>query len=138
MTMLVVYYSSSSEYTHRFVSKLSHPGLRLPLLTKDVDVEVDEPYVLITPTYGAGPNRGSVPKQIKKFLSSEGNRKHLVGVIGAGNTNFGENYCRAASLVAAKCHVPELYRFELLGTPEDVVRVDEGLEALCQRLQPAT
>lgn len=131
--MLVVYYSSSSEYTHRFAQKLSSRTLRLPLLTKSDTIAVDEPYVLITPTYGAGPNRGSVPKQIKKFLALEQNRENLLGVIGAGNTNFGANYCRAAYLVAAKCDVPLLYTFELLGTPEDVEKVDKGLEALCQR-----
>lgn len=136
--MLVVYYSSPSEYTHKFVSKLRHSSRRLPLLTGDDTLRVDEPFVLVTPTYGAGPNRGSVPKQIKKFLSLETNRAHLCGVIGAGNTNFGENYCRAAHLVAAKCKVPLLYRFELLGTPEDVASVDKGLEELCQRLPLAT
>lgn len=131
--MLVVYYSSSSEYTHKFAQKLSSPTLRLPLLTKAETPVVDEPYVLITPTYGAGPNRGSVPKQVKKFLAVQHNRDKLVGVIGAGNTNFGENYCKAAHLVAAKCQVPLLYRFELLGMQEDVENVDKGLEALCQR-----
>ncbi|WP_344310565.1 class Ib ribonucleoside-diphosphate reductase assembly flavoprotein NrdI [Brevibacterium samyangense] len=130
--MLVVYYSSSSEYTHRFVQKLRHPHQRIPLLTKDDTLLVDEPFVLVTPTYGAGPNRGSVPKQVIKFLNVESNRKHLVGVIGAGNTNFGENYCKAAHLVAAKCGVPVLYRFELLGTPDDVRDVDKGLDSLCQ------
>ncbi|MCQ9367294.1 class Ib ribonucleoside-diphosphate reductase assembly flavoprotein NrdI [Brevibacterium sp. 50QC2O2] len=134
--MLVVYYSSSSEYTHKFARKLRHPTQRLPLLTRDEMPEIDEPYVLITPTYGAGPNRGSVPKQVKKFLATaKANRTNLLGVIGAGNTNFGQNYCRAADLVAAKCNVPVLYRFELLGTPEDVAKVDEGLEELCQRQQ---
>ncbi|RAF14778.1 class Ib ribonucleoside-diphosphate reductase assembly flavoprotein NrdI, partial [Burkholderia multivorans] len=48
--MLVVYYSSSSEYTHRFVGKLDHPSRRLPLLTKDETLLVDEPFVLVTPT----------------------------------------------------------------------------------------
>lgn len=134
--MLVVYYSSTSEYTHRFVTKLRAPSRRLPLLTKSETLRIDEPFVLVTPTYGAGPNRGSVPKQIIKFLNVETNRRNIVGVIGAGNTNFGENYCKAAHIVSAKCHVPVLYRFELLGTPEDVDKVDKGLESLCQRLHP--
>ena len=132
--MLVVYYSSPSEYTHRFAQKLKHPSLRIPLLTRDETLRVDEPFVLITPTYGAGPNRGSVPKQIIKFLNVEANRKHLVGVIGAGNTNFGDNYGRGADIVAAKVGVPVLFKFELLGTPEDVAKVDKGLDELCQRL----
>lgn len=129
--MLLVYYSSSSEFTHRFVSKLRHPSRRLPILTKDETILVDEPFVLITPTYGAGRNSGSVPRQVIKFLNIESNRSHLVGVIGAGNTNFGEGYCRAAKKVAIKCHVPLLYRVELLGTPEDVEAVNQGLDKLC-------
>ncbi|WP_101653528.1 class Ib ribonucleoside-diphosphate reductase assembly flavoprotein NrdI [Brevibacterium ihuae] len=133
--MLVVYYSSGSEYTHRFAGKLRHPVLRLPLLTRSETLHVDEPFVLITPTYGAGPNRGSVPRQIIKFLNVKANRDNLVGVIGAGNTNFGENYCKAAHIVARKCQVPVLYRFELLGTDDDVDSVDEGLDSLCQRLR---
>lgn len=131
--MLVVYYSSGSQYTHRFAEKLKHPSRRLPLLTKSDTLLIDEPFVLITPTYGAGVNRGSVPKQVIKFLNVKANRDKLVGVIGAGNTNFGENYCRAAYTVAQKCEVPVLYRFELLGTPEDVEKVDKGLDLLCQR-----
>lgn len=129
--MLLVYYSSSSEYTHRFVSKLRHPAHRIPLLTKDETLRVDEPFVLVTPTYGAGANRGAIPKQVIKFLNIEANRRHLVGVIGAGNTNFGEEYCRAAAKVAAKCQVPLMYRVELLGTPDDVDTVNLGLDKLC-------
>lgn len=129
--MLLVYYSGSSEFTHRFVGKLRHPALRIPLLTKDETLRVDEPFVLMTPTYGAGPNRGAVPKQVIKFLNIEENRRHLIGVIGAGNTNFGEDYCRAAKKVAIKCQVPLMYRVELLGTPEDVDTVNQGLDTLC-------
>ncbi|MBD8021757.1 class Ib ribonucleoside-diphosphate reductase assembly flavoprotein NrdI [Brevibacterium gallinarum] len=137
--MLVVYYSGGSEYTHKFVNKLDHPGLRLPLLTKDPTPIVSEPFVLITPTYGAGRNRGAVPKQVIKFLNVEENRNRLVGVIGAGNTNFGEYYCAAAYKVAAKCQVPLLYNFELLGMPEDVEKVNKGLDSLCQQpLKTAT
>ncbi|MGC3023111.1 MULTISPECIES: class Ib ribonucleoside-diphosphate reductase assembly flavoprotein NrdI [unclassified Brevibacterium] len=129
--MLLVYFSANSEYTHRFVSKLRHPAVRLPTLTKEETLRVDEPFVLVTPTYGAGRNRGAVPRQVIKFLNVEENRRHLVGVIGAGNTNFGEDYCRAAHKVAAKCQVPLMYRVELLGTQEDVDAVNLGLDKLC-------
>ena len=43
------------------------------------------------------------------------------------NTNFGEAYGIAGDIIAAKCHVPLLYRFELMGTPEDTTIVREGL-----------
>ena len=42
-------------------------------------------------------------------------------VIAAGNTNFGEEFCLAGDIVSRKCRVPYLYRFELMGTAEDVV-----------------
>ena len=129
--MLLVYFSANSEYTHRFVAKLRHPAVRLPTLTTEPTLRVDEPFVLVTPTYGAGRNRGAVPKQVIRFLNVEENRRHLVGVIGAGNTNFGEDYCRAAVKVAAKCQVPLMYRVELLGTQEDVDAVNLGLDKLC-------
>ena len=38
----------------------------------------------------------------------------------------------AAVKVAAKCHVPLLYRVELLGTPEEVADVNLGLDKLCE------
>ena len=36
-------------------------------------------------------------------------------------------------MIAAKCRVPYLYRFELMGTPEDVDRVREGLAQFWDR-----
>lgn len=47
----LVYFSSVSENTHRFVQKLGIPATRIPLHGR---IEVDEPYVLILPTYGGG------------------------------------------------------------------------------------
>lgn len=131
--MTVVYYSSPSNYTHRFVRKLETDAHRLPMLTREETLVMDRPYVLITPTYGAGPHRGAVPKQVIKFLNVPGNRELLAGVIGAGNTNFGDTYCQAAEIVAVKCQVPLLYRFELLGTDRDVTQVSQGLKELWTR-----
>lgn len=63
-----------------------------------------------------------------RFLNEEQNRKLIRGVIAAGNTNFGEGYAIAGNIISAKCNVPFLYRFELLGTAEDVENVTLGLE----------
>jgi len=126
----IVYYSSASENTHRFVERLGLPARRIPLRPTDPFLRVDEPYVLIVPTYGGGNEGGAVPRQVVKFLNDEGNRSLLLGVIAAGNTNFGEAYCIAGDIIAKKCRVPYLYRFELLGTAEDVARVREGLGRL--------
>lgn len=126
--MLVVYFSSVSLNTHRFVQKLGMPAIRIPLLTKDLEgFTVEEPFVLITPTYGAS-GKGFVPKQVVKLLNIETVRNLCQGVIGSGNRNFNEDYNKAADIVSAKLGVPVLYRFELAGTDEDIRTTLEGLK----------
>lgn len=129
----LVYFSSASDNTHRFVKKLGLEAQRIPLRPTDPFLHVSEPYVLILPTYGGGNEGGAVPKQVIKFLNDEDNRALIRGVIAAGNTNFGEKYCIAGDIIAAKCHVPYLYGFELMGTNEDVTAVREGLGRFWQR-----
>lgn len=126
----VVYFSSVSENTKRFVDKLGTVAHRIPLHSTDEALRVDEPYVLITPTYGGGDGHGAVPKQVIRFLNDPHNRVFIRGVVAAGNTNFGSAYCLAGKVVARKCHVPHLYNFELMGTRDDVLQVREGLEQL--------
>jgi protein involved in ribonucleotide reduction len=126
----LVYYSSASENTHRFVQRLGLPARRIPVRASEPLLRVDEPYVLLVPTYGGGNEGGAVPRQVVKFLNDEENRSLLRGVIAAGNTNFGEAYCIAGDIISTKCRVPYLYRFELLGTAEDVARVRDGLGQL--------
>ena len=128
MTNELVYFSSVSGNTDRFVKKLGLPARRIPLFPSEPPLHVRDPYVLVLPTYGGGEGRGAVPKQVIRFLNDEGNRRLIRGVIAAGNTNFGEGYCLAGDIVAAKCEVPLLYRFEVFGTPDDVNAVHTGLE----------
>ncbi|MEN8582158.1 class Ib ribonucleoside-diphosphate reductase assembly flavoprotein NrdI [Burkholderia sp. RS01] len=130
----LIYFSSASENTKRFVGKLGAEAARIPLHAKDEPLTACEPFVLVLPTYGGTGGEGSVPKQVIRFLNNPQNRRLIRGVIGAGNTNFGDNYCMAGDIIAAKCKVPHLYRFELMGTPEDVSRVQEGLEEFWTRL----
>ena len=129
---LLVYFSSVSGNTARFIEKLDMPAQRVPLYRWEEPLVVDEPFVLVTPTYGGGQGRGeekgAVPKQVIRFLNDERNRRHIRGVISAGNTNFGEAFCLAGEIISRKCHVPHLYRLEVFGTSEDVERVSAGLE----------
>ncbi len=126
----LVYFSSVSENTHRFVQKLGVEATRIPLRGR---IQVNETYVLVLPTYGGGHATpdidagGYVPKQVISFLNDEHNRSLLRGVIAAGNTNFGAEFCYAGNVVSRKCGVPYLYRFELMGTDEDVQAVRAGL-----------
>ena len=129
---LLVYFSSASGNTARFIEKLGLRSLRIPLHRNDPELAVDEPFVLVTPTYGGGQGRGeekgAVPKQVIRFLNDERNRRHIRGVISAGNTNFGEAFCLAGEIISRKCRVPHLYRLEVFGTQDDVDRVSDGLE----------
>jgi protein involved in ribonucleotide reduction len=135
----LIYFSSASGNTHRFVTKLGREASRIPLYTYEPTILADEPYVLIVPTYGGGTPKTAVPKQVIKFLNVVENRDLLRGVIGAGNTNFGRAYGLAADVIAAKCGVPVLYRFEVFGTTEDVQNVSQGLDQFWQQQPtPAT
>ncbi|WP_084636928.1 class Ib ribonucleoside-diphosphate reductase assembly flavoprotein NrdI [Neomicrococcus aestuarii] len=127
-TSRLVYFSSISENTKRFVDKLGHDAARIPLYPSESPLVTTAPFVLLLPTYGGEDGKHSIPPQVMKFLNDARNRENIRGVIGAGNTNFGTAYCLAARKIAAKLGIPELYRFELMGTPDDVRRVDEGLE----------
>ncbi len=124
----IVYFSSVSGNTKRFIEKLNLPAHRIPLTRTESLLEAKEPFVLFVPTYGGGPDTKAVPKQVIKFLNNPVNRGLLRGVIAAGNTNFGDAYGLAGDIISRKCGVPHLYRFELFGTPEDVQRVRQGLE----------
>jgi protein involved in ribonucleotide reduction len=134
----LVYFSSVSENTHRFVQKLEWPASRVIRIPLHKRIEVDQPYVLVLPTYGGGHANGPdpsdkagaggyVPKQVIAFLNDEHNRSLLRGVIAAGNTNFGAEFGYAGDVVSRKCGVPYLYRFELMGTEDDVAAVRAGL-----------
>ena len=133
----IVYFSNISEYTKRFVDKLGFPAVRIPVRRTEPMPVVSEPYVLIVPTYGGsleitGKSGAAVPRQVVAFLNDAHNRSLCRGVIAGGNTNFGRDYGRSGDVIATKLEVPYLYRFELMGTHEDVIRVREGLEEFWQ------
>ncbi|WP_426785444.1 class Ib ribonucleoside-diphosphate reductase assembly flavoprotein NrdI [Rahnella variigena] len=129
----LVYFSSSSENTHRFVGRTGLPAIRIPIDRQSEKLRVDTPYILVVPSYGGGSSKGAVPTQVIRFLNDEHNRSLIRGVIAAGNTNFGAAYCIAGEIISQKCQVPYLYRFELLGTPEDVAKVRQGVTEFWQR-----
>ncbi|EPR9138619.1 class Ib ribonucleoside-diphosphate reductase assembly flavoprotein NrdI [Cronobacter sakazakii] len=128
----LIYFSSRSENTHRFIARLGLPAARIPLEDRE-RLRADEPYILVVPTYGGGGTAGAVPRQVIRFLNDEHNRALLRGVIAAGNRNFGEGFCRAGDIIAHKCQVPFLYRFELIGTGQDIDNVRKGVSEFWQR-----
>lgn len=123
----LVYYSSASGNTARFVARLGLPASRIPTSPRDDMPGPDRPYVLICPTFADGEGRGAVPKQVIRFLNDPGRRALLRGVIATGNRNFGATYALAGKVISDKCNIPVLYRFELAGNDLDVSRVKAGL-----------
>ncbi|AGR41806.1 class Ib ribonucleoside-diphosphate reductase assembly flavoprotein NrdI [Spiroplasma diminutum] len=127
--VFVVYFSSISNNTHRFMDKLDVSDARIPYELNQ-ELIVDKEYVLITPTYagGGGDTKGAVPAQVIKFLNNENNRHLCRGVIASGNTNFGDTFAIAGPIISKKLNVPLLYQFELLGTQNDVESIRKILE----------
>lgn len=119
----LLFWSSASGNTARFVAALGLPARRIDAATAAMG-----PFVLVCPTYADGEGRGAVPGPVIRFLNVPANRALLRGVIAGGNRNFGEFFARAGDVIAAKCGVSCLYRFELAGTAEDAARVRQGLE----------
>ena len=131
MSIQIVYFSNHSGNTKRFVDKLDNSSIRIPISWDPaLPVYANAEYVLMVPTYGGGSERSAIPKQVKSFLNIKENRDLLRGVVGFGNTNFGDNYCKAADLIAQKTGVPVIARIEIFGTDDDVNKVKERLGLL--------
>ena len=131
MSINIVYFSNYSGNTKRFVEKLDGNSIRIPIRNSDSgDILMDNEYVIFVPTYGGGSEKSAIPKQVRRFLNVPQNRDLLRGVVGFGNTNFGEHFCKAADLISRKTGVPVIARVEIFGTPEDVERVKERLRLL--------
>lgn len=124
----LVYYSSRSGNTERFVQALGLPADRIPIDEADPMPAPTDPFVLISPTYADGQGRGAVAKQVIRFLNDPARRSLLRGVVAGGNRNFGATYGLAGDVIARKCNVPMLYRFELAGTDTDINRLRAGLK----------
>ncbi|NBU99885.1 MAG: class Ib ribonucleoside-diphosphate reductase assembly flavoprotein NrdI [Burkholderiaceae bacterium] len=128
MSIDIVYFSNYSGNTKKFVEKLGIPATRIEIQSKTI--EMDRPFVLFVPTYGGGSDRSAIPKQVRAFLNVTKNRDLLQGVVGFGNTNFGEHFCKAADMISQKTGVPIVARVEIFGTEHDVQKVKERLEIL--------
>ena len=131
MSIDIVYFSNYSGNTKRLVEKLNGTITRIPIdWNSSEPTSVSREYVLVVPTYGGGSEKSAIPRQVRHFLNIEQNRDLLRGVIGTGNTNFGDNYCKAADIISAKTGVPIIARVEIFGTDEDINKIKERLEIL--------
>lgn len=127
----IVYFSNYSGNTKKFVERLGSDAIRIPISwNDDSPLVVSGDYILCVPTYGGGSDKTAIPRQVRAFLNIPYNRDRLRGVIGFGNTNFGEHFCKAAEMISQKTGVPIIAKVEIFGTSEDVQRVKDRLRKL--------
>lgn len=131
MSIDIVYFSNYSGNTKRFVEKIDGTSSRIPIDINDSgDFLVSSEYILFVPTYGGGSEKSAIPRQVRRFLNNQQNRDLLRGVVGFGNTNFGEHFCKAADIISRKTGVPVIARVEIFGTQDDVNKVKERMRML--------
>lgn len=127
----VVYFSSVSGQTERFVNKLGLDRVhKIPVTRGDEELRINVPYILITPTYGAGNGHRPVPPQVVRFLNNEENRSFIRGVIGGGNRNYGKYFCYAGEIISKKCNVPLLGKFEVFGLPGEAEEMKKRIDSI--------
>ena len=110
--MKIIVYSLTGN-CKRFVDMCEIPEEDVIYL-QDIDYDVNFDYILITPTFGFG----EVPVAVSKFLKE--NYKHLTGVVGSGNKNWGERFANAAEIISSEYNIPLLMKIELHGSKKDI------------------
>lgn len=111
---MIIYHSTKTGYTERFVFKLDHPEK----IKISNGLIVDKPYILIVPTYANADGTKALQKPIINFLNA--NHQHIAGVVAGGNRNFGKYFGYAGDVIKHKCNVEILHKFELDGNDYDV------------------
>lgn len=120
--MLVVYLSLTGQ-TRKFVKKLGYPTLELTMT--NAFTEVDEPYIIVVPTY-----EGEVTALANDFIETGNNRAFLKGVAGGGNRNFNTLFGFTAKDLSRDYQVPLLHLFEFQGSQNDVDLLKEKVNEL--------
>lgn len=129
---MLAYYSSASGNTERLIQKVGLPSIRIPAKKTDQMIEIEEPFILVAPTYARGDGSAPVPGPIIRFLNLERNRGLMLGVVGCGNRNFGSMFCVGARIISFKCNVPILHTVELSGVASDVTKIKELVRTSCK------
>ena len=95
----------------------------------EIDYEVDFDYILITPTIGFG----KVPEDVERFLRE--NDRHLKGVVGSGNRNWGNRFAKAAEIISEQYNVPLLMKIELHGNTKDLIKFKKNEKGELEKTQ---
>ena len=116
--MKIAYYSKTGKI-EQFLEKTK---VEEPFIIFDGSEEIGEKFILITSSYGLGEPH----YEVEAFL--ENNYKNLVAIIGSGDKNYGDLYCKAPKDFAKLYNVPLLFCFEHSGNEQDVEKFNEILK----------
>lgn len=112
--MKLVFFSLTGQ-TRRFIKKLDLSTPAHEIDPNNPFHELNEPYILIVPTYDA-----EVTEVVNDFIEYKSNQDNLLAVAGGGNRNFADLFIFTAKDIAKDYDVPLVFSFEFNGTPEDV------------------
>lgn len=112
--MLIAFYSMTGN-VRRFIknSGIGEQYEVCEIRAGNKDEPVDEPFILVTSTYGYG----AVPAEVESFLRV--NHQKMLAVASSGNRNWGAHYAMAGEHISNEYSVPLLLKFELHGTPKE-------------------
>lgn len=112
---MIIAYASLTGKVRKFVGKLQAHLPECQMIQITNNTEINEPFVLITYTWG----HGEIPKIVEAFMQRGG--KHIAGVAGSGERNWGEHrFCKASIDISNQFNVPLLHNFEKDGYDSDV------------------
>lgn len=107
--MKFVYFSLTGN-TKKIAEKLN----LFPIEEIKENLIIDDKYILIASSIGFG----QVQEEVKAFLKN--NNQKMVGVIGSGNRNWGQGYCKAAKTISNDYNVKYLASIEMAGTSHQI------------------
>ena len=111
---MIRYWSSKTRNTEKFVRKLDLP-------CESIKTPPNGPFVIVTPTIGAG----ECPKPVVEYMREH--HAQCIGAIVGGNRNFGVDFAGAARMLHNEFGTRTLWRFELAGTQKDIEICRRGI-----------
>ncbi|TSA88161.1 class Ib ribonucleoside-diphosphate reductase assembly flavoprotein NrdI [Deinococcus detaillensis] len=116
--MMQLVYDSLTGNVRRFAEDVSRQlgGMPLFAVSKAQDLP-DDDYLLLTYTFGTG----GVPASTQAFLQQRA--AGLRGVVSSGSFHWGQNFARAADVIAGQYGVPVVAKVNKAGSAADRMRV---------------
>lgn len=122
---MIIAYASLTGKVKNFAGRLQKQLPDCEFIQIKKSTEVNEPFVLITYTFGFG----ETPKEVEAFMQRSGD--HIVAVAGSGERNWGEHrFCKASIDISKQYNVPLIHTFEKIGYDSDVDIVASKIKEL--------